>query len=110
MSEPLTQDHVESEIQRLIRAMEAETERLPALARAASESEVAYRRERAKAYLKTEGPQHLREAVADDASAGLLLERRIAESAFDVAKERLRTIRSALDAIRSINANIRGQV
>jgi hypothetical protein len=100
---------VEAEIQRLVGAMEAATDEFAELGTKAGEAEVAYKRAHAFAYLAADGPVVSREAQADLGAADELLARRYAEVAFDACKERLRTIRTALDACRTIAANARGQ-
>src|SRR5688572_21045503 len=109
MYQPITQVEVEAEIHRLVVDLEAETERLLSLGREASQAEVNYKREHAKAFLSADGPVNKREAEADVATSELLLARRISDVTYEACREKCRMIRTALDAYRSINANVRSQ-
>lgn len=109
LREPLTLPEVEQEIHRLIGEMEDSTEKLYDLGEKMARTEANHKRERAKQYLSAEGPVHAREATADEETAEMLFERRVAEVRYESERERLRTIRAALDALRSINANARAQ-
>lgn len=108
--EPITQVRVEREITRLSRRLEEFTDEIAERATASAQADVAYRREHAKAFLTAEGPMDVRKATADLAVTVLYGERRAAEALLLSAQEACRNLRAQLDALRSINANVRHQV
>lgn len=110
MSDVLTLPEVEEEIQRLWLRLEAETEKLAGLGVVAGKAEVEFKRAWAGAFLGAEDKTvDARKARADLATADLLFARRRAEVLYDACRETLRTIRTGLDSLRSINANARAQ-
>lgn len=109
MSEVLTQADCEREIIRLARVMESKTVELASLARNAANAEAIYKREWAKQYLIATGPIVQRQAQADVDTYTEFLDRKITEGVYDACKEALRSLRTSIDALRTISANIRGQ-
>lgn len=110
-SEPLAQVDIEAEIVRLSGLCEKVTHELAQRARMSAEADAAFKREYAKAYLRSEA----KTAGARDAQAVLATDeqytaKRIAEALLQSATEAGRNYRAQLDALRSINANIRHQV
>lgn len=116
---PLTQVGVEREIMRLSDAMETATEELAKHADEAAIAEVDYKVGFAKAILKaglqqgsgrngkmTEGDK---DATATVECEDLLRARIISEAKHEVDQEKLRTMRSRIDALRTVSANIRAQ-
>lgn len=110
MTEPIPQVHIESEIIRLSRAAEGATQQLAQRAQAAAEADVAYKVAHAKALLRAEGPQYVRDAEATVETADEYQARKIAEAKLLAAQEAGRNYRAQLDALRSINANHRALV
>lgn len=110
MSQPITQAHVESEIVRLSERAEKVTHEVAKRARADAEADVAYKVALARAYLAAEGPVAQREAEALVACEAEYAAHRGAEAVLKAAVEAGRNVRSQLDALRSINANVRAQV
>lgn len=107
--DPLTIPEVESEILRLSARLEGETARLAQLGQAAGLSEIDHKVARAQAFLKAEGPVDARSAQAEIATKDQMLARRRDEVLYDACRETLRTIRTQLDALRTIAANARAQ-
>lgn len=110
MSAPISPVHVEQEIQRLSARLEAFTDEIAERAQAAAEADANYKRDHAKAFLAADGPVDARKATADVDCAELYKERRVSEALLLSAQEACRNIRAQLDALRSINANVRHQV
>jgi hypothetical protein len=107
VTEPITQAEIEAEILRLSGMAEKVTHELRKRGEAAAEAEALYRREYAQAYLASEGTVGERDAQATLAVQDVYLERKRAEAILDAAKEAGRNYRAQLDALRSINANLR---
>lgn len=115
----ITAAEVESEIMRLSDVMEEVTGSLVDLAQAAAEADVAYRAAKAKINLRAtlmagsgKGGRTTvdeRESIVDDRCHDEMLAQRTTEAMYEVARERLRTMRSQIDALRTISANIRSQ-
>jgi hypothetical protein len=115
--------NVENELERMLELLEASTEELALLSEAASEAESDAKLAWAKAYVQVEGKNaQEREANAmlfdvalyeGTASQPLHLwqrARREAEMQRDQKQEELRSIRASLDALRSLNTNMRAIV
>lgn len=104
---PIAQADVEAEIMRLSSLAEKVTHELAKRARAAAEADVAYKVAHAKALLAAEGAQYVRDAEATVRSERELTEKRATEALLLAAQEAGRNYRAQLDALRSINANLR---
>lgn len=87
----VTPAEVEAELRPLARRLEARTDALAGLLRAAAEADVAYRLAYAKALLRAEGDTvSEREALATLATASELTVRKTTEAVADAAKESIR--------------------
>lgn len=98
---------VDAEIERLVGLLEAATDEYAKLAR--EEAEARARRDigRAKAYFLAEGTIPEREAAALLAVEEDELAYRRAEALADAQREKLRSLREQLGALRTISANLR---
>jgi hypothetical protein len=103
----LTQSSVETELRRLIDAAEDVAHDVGDRAEAAGRAEHAYKVGFARAYLRADGPVASREAQALLAVDELHLARKVAEARLLAAQETARTIRSNVDALRSLNVTVR---
>jgi len=112
---PLSQVEVETRIARVIDVMETATEEYEDLAVAAAESEADYKRAHATATIDiaetgikyTVGERDARaEMITNDALRTHL----VATARRNARREYLQTLRAHLDALRTLNASIRGQV
>jgi hypothetical protein len=115
--EPVSQHHVESEIVRLSTLCEKATSEVARRSRAAAEADTTYDLAYAKAFLmakQTEDGSRVSDETAKAearlACAVELGERNNTSAVLDAAKEAGRNYRAQLDALRSINANLRGVV
>ena len=111
---PLAQAEVEIRIQDVIEEMERATEAYDDIAREAAEREADYKRVAATAHLAV--IQHgekmtvsERQARADLMCADEYKHHLIATAARNSKREYLLTLRAHLDALRTLNASIRGQ-
>lgn len=108
---PVTQHMIESEILRLCGLAEKATTEIGKRARVAAAKDAAYKKANAVAYLKAEGKTvGDREAVAAIETDNEYTERRAAEAVLLAAQEAGRNYRAQLDALRSLNSNLRALV
>ena len=118
MTEPISQVHIESEIVRLSELCEKATTQVARRGQAAATADTAYDLCYAKAFLlaKRAGEQGQRvsdemaKAEAKLACAAELGVRNDTSAVLDAAKEAGRNYRAQLDALRSINANVRSAI
>jgi hypothetical protein len=104
----VTPAQVEAELARLSEKLEEKSDKLATLLESAATADVNYKLGHARQLLRAEGDTvSEREAEAVLACADLLRERRHSEALADAAKESIRSLRTQLDALRSINANVR---
>lgn len=107
----LSQMNVESEIYRICGLAEKVTTEIAERARDAAETDANYKKAHASAFLMAQGKTvGDREAVSALETAHEYTLRRIAEARLLAAQEAGRNYRAQLDALRSINANMRSQV
>lgn len=107
---PISQVEIEEEILRLLSVLEEETEAFERLAEDAAKKESAFKAEWAKAYLSAQGSIKEREAWADYQLADHAMQYKIAEGLVKAKREKLSALRTSLDALRTLAANIRVQV
>ncbi len=98
---------VEREIIRLCELCELVVTRIADRARKCAEADAEYKRVHARAVLEATGTIPERDAKATLAAADEYLRKRIAEAEQLAAQEAGRNYRAQLDALRSINANVR---
>lgn len=108
--QPLTQVEVEDEIVRLSELLEVETHELAAASQEHAAAEADYRAAFARAFVAAEGAMPMRQELARLACAHLYRERRITEAKQLGLQEAGRNLRAQLDALRSINTNLRGTI
>jgi len=108
-SQPITQVDVEQEMMRLVARLETETENFEALAVDAANKEAAMKAAWAGAYLTSTGTIRDREALSDSECADLFHQHKVAEALVKSARESLLFLRTSIDALRSLNANVRFQ-
>lgn len=107
---PISQVDVEEEIIRLLDMLEAETEVFEQLSEDAAKKEATYKADWAKAYLSNTGSIKEREAWADYQMADTAMNYKIAEALVKSKREKLSSLRTSIDALRTLNANVRMQV
>jgi len=108
----LTQVEVEHQIMRLITEQETAVEEFEDLAVLAAEAEAEYKLGWARDFIsqKDKGSIKDREAWADYKNAGLFREWKVRDAVIKAKREKLNSIRSALDSLRTINANLRQMI
>lgn len=109
-TEPISQIEIEWEILRLLEMLEAETEAFEKLAEDAAQKEAEHKAEWAREYLSAEGSIKEREAWATYKMASLDHSYKIAEGLVKAKRERLSSLRTSLDSLRTLAANVRQQV
>ncbi len=107
---PISQVDIEHELLRLIDELEEETEAFEKLAEDASKKESLYKSNWAKEYLSAKGSIKEREAWADYKMADENFDYKISEALVKAKREKLLSLRTAIDAMRTLNANVRVQV
>lgn len=109
-SGPISQAEIEDELMRLLTMLEQHTEEFEALAVRFAETEAEFKAGWARHYLQSSGSIRTREAEADDAMADLMYQYKIAEALMKAKREKLLSLRMSIDALRTLNANVRAQV
>jgi hypothetical protein len=107
---PISQVEIESELLRLLELLESETEAFEVLAEEAAKKDALHKSNWAKEYLSAKGSIKEREAWADYKMDELSYDYKIAESLVKAKREKLLSLRTSIDALRTLNANVRAQV
>jgi hypothetical protein len=107
---PICQVEIEQEILRLLENLEKETESFEVLAVEAAKKEAKYKSNWAKEYLSAKGSIKEREAWADYKLDDMIYDYKIAEALVKTKREALLSLRTSIDAMRTLNANVRAQV
>jgi hypothetical protein len=90
--------------------LESETENFEGLVQRYAECEATFKGGWARHYLQASGAIRQREAEADDAMTDELYQYRLTEGLVKAKRERLLSLRMSIDALRTLNANVRVQV
>jgi hypothetical protein len=90
--------------------LEEETEQFETLAMDLAKKEALYKTNWAKEYLSAKGSIKEREAWADYKMDQQVFEYKCAEALLKSKREKLLSVRTSMDAIRTLNANVRTQV
>lgn len=104
----LTQSQCENEIMRLVERMDELTNELARLAEEAAEAEAVHKVSYAQSFLRAEGSITQREQEAIIRTHTLFKDRKIKEALYASCKQSLSTLDTAINALRTIAANIRG--
>lgn len=107
---PISQVEIEQELIRLMDELEQETEQFEALALDMAKKEANYKSNWAREYLSAKGSIKEREAWADYKLDQESFDYKCAEALVKAKREKLLSIRTSMDAIRTLNANVRTQV
>ena len=102
---PISQVEIEQELVRLMDKLENET-----IAMDCAKKEALYKSNWAKEYLSAKGSIKEREAWADYKMDQENFEYKCAEALVKTKREVLLSLRTSIDAIRTLNANVRTQV
>ena len=109
-SKPISQVDIENEIVRLMEMLEEETETFENLAVDCAKKEALYKSNWAKEYLSAKGSIREREAWSDYKLSDESYDYKIAEALVKSKREKLTSLRTSIDALRTLNANVRIQV
>lgn len=104
---PLDQYGIESEIVRFVGMLEEETEQFAIVARDHAKKEAIHKSNWAKAYLAADGAVAQRTAWADWQTKDSLFDVKLAEALTRAKREKLASIRTNLDSLRTLSANVR---
>ena len=109
-SSPISPLEIEDNIMRLVEELEDHTEAYEVLAVDQSKKEARYKSSWAKEYLAANGSIKERESWADYKLSDEYYEVKIADALLKAKKEKLNSIRTALDSLRTLAANVRAQI
>lgn len=109
-NQPISQVEVEVELIRLNDMLESETEAFEMLAVDSAKKEATYKSNWAKEYLSAKGSIKEREAWADYKLAEQSYDYKIAEALLKSKREKLSSLRTSIDALRTLSANVRMMV
>lgn len=107
---PISQVEIENELLRLLSMLEEETEAFEKLCEDAAKKEALYKSNWAKEYLAAKGSIKEREAWADYKLSDDSFDFKISEALVKAKREKLTSLRTSIDALRTLNANVRAQV
>jgi hypothetical protein len=107
---PISQVEIENELLRLLSMLEEETEAFENLCEDAAKKEALYKSNWAKEYLAAKGSIKEREAWADYKLSDDSFDFKISEALVKAKREKLTSLRTSIDALRTLNANVRAQV
>lgn len=107
---PISQVDIENTLMSLIDELEEETEAFEVLAEDSAKKEAIYKANWAKEYLGAKGSIKERESWADYKMADEQYDFKIAEALMKSKREKLLSLRTSIDAMRTLNANVRAQV
>ena len=109
-SSPIHPVEIEDNMVRLVAELEEHTEAFEVLAVDQSKKEARYKSSWAKEYLAANGSIKERESWADYKLSDEYYEVKIADALLKAKKEKLNSIRTALDSLRTLAANVRAQI
>lgn len=109
-TKPISQIEIEEELMRFMDMLEEETESFEKLSEDAAKKEALYKSSWAKEYLSAKGSIKEREAWADYKLSELSYEWKIAEALVKSKREKLSSLRTGLDSLRTLAANVRHQI
>lgn len=109
-SQPISQVEIENELIRVVERIEDETEAFERLAQDHAEKEAAFKSAWYFEYLHTDGTVKNRECWAGFKTGKLYEDVVMAEALVKAKREKLHSLRTACDALRTLSANVRSQV
>jgi len=107
---PINPIDIEDNIVRLVEELEEHTEAFEVLAVDQAKKEARYKSAWAHEYLSANGSIKERESWADYKQSDGHYEVKIADALLKAKKEKLNSIRTALDSLRTLAANVRAQI
>ena len=110
MNGPITQIDVENNIRRLCEELETETESYLDLMEDEARKSAKYKHGWAGEYIRQQGPVSQREAYADYKMEAEHFDWKVAEAIAKAKKEKLSSLRTMIEAYRTLNANVRALV
>jgi len=109
-SKPISSVEIEAELIRITQQMEKETEDFEILIKEHAVKEAEYKKNWFKEYLAAEGAVKQKESWAGYKTSELHYETLVAEALVKAKREKLHSLRTACDALRTLAANVRSQV
>jgi hypothetical protein len=109
-TKPISVVEVEQDLMRVTSQLEEETEAFEVLAEDHAKKEAAYKAAWYKEYLSAEGAVKQRESWAGYKTSELYYDSVVAEALVRAKREKLNSLRTTCDALRTLAANVRTQV
>lgn len=106
---PLSQAQIEEELMRLKDLLEEATLEYSILAEDHAKKEARQKVAWAQAFIKQDGSVKYRESMADYQTEDTLYDVKIADALTRAKKEKMLSLRSSMDALRTLAANVRAQ-
>lgn len=106
---PISQLEIETSIVRLVEELEEETENFAVVSRDHAKKEAHHKTKWAQTYLKVDGSVKERESWAEYENSDSLFDVKIADALMRAKREKLLSLRTSLDAYRTLAANVRAQ-
>ena len=106
---PLSQADIEEELMRLSALLEEATDDYAILAEDEAKKAARHKSAWATAYIREEGAVKYRESMADYKTEDSLYDMKIAEALTKAKREKMLSLRSSMDALRTLAANVRAQ-
>lgn len=107
---PISSVEIESELVRIVNDLEAETEAFEELAQDFAKKEAIYKAAWYREYLSADGAIKNKESIAGHKTMSQYYESMVAEAMVKAKREKLHSLRTACDALRTLSANVRSQV
>jgi hypothetical protein len=106
---PISQVEIENELLRLLSVLEEQTEHFEVLAVTAGEAEAQYKKRFAREFIQKVGTEKERASWAEWTVAEDSKSYRIADGLMRAGREKLLSIRTSIEALRTLSASVRSQ-
>lgn len=106
---PISQVEIEKELIRLTQLLEVETDEFAVVAEDHAKKEARYKKSWAMTYLSKEGSVKERESWSDYENADDLFDVKVADALMRAKREKMHALRTSIDALRTLAANVRNQ-
>ena len=107
--QPISPIHIECKIVQIIIDLETHTEAFEGLSKAHAKAEAAYKAAWYKEFIQAEGAMKAKESWAGFKTTDLHYEMLVSDALVRAKREKLHSLRTACDALRTLSANVRIQ-
>jgi len=107
---PISQIEIEEELVRLVALLEQETDDFAIAAEDEAKKQARFKKQWAMTFLaKKEGSVKEKEAWADYENADEMFDMKVADALMRAKREKMHGLRTSIDALRTLSANVRAQ-